>query len=220
MYQHQGSNLFHVDIYGEALRTTHATYSLCPSTHGFRFKGNILFVLDPYALSATLGQLLPLVDRLGLTRGGYVKYIEKSQIMSWAQPLGPSVWLRSRVDLTKAELRPTSVLASTTVGNLLMQKRKKLYWTPCAAHCIDLMFEDFEKKIPLHQDTIANGKKITTYIYSRTGLISLLHKYSGGKDLIRQAITRFATSYLTLGCLNENKGSLIKLFTSSEWQSS
>jgi len=101
-----------------------------------------------------------------------------------------------------------------------MQKRKKLYWTPCAAHCIDLMFEDFEKKIPLHQDTIANGKKITTYIYSRTGLISLLHKYSGGKDLIRQAITRFATSYLTLGCLNENKGSLIKLFTSSEWQSS
>jgi len=49
-----------------------------------------------------------------------------------------------------------------------MQKRKKLYWTPCAAHCIDLMLEDFEKKIPLHHDTIANGKKITTYIYSRT----------------------------------------------------
>jgi len=89
-------------------------------------------------------------------------------------------------------------------GELLMQKRKKLYWTPCAAHCIDLMLEDFEKKIPLHHDTIANGKKITTYIYSRTGLISLLHKYSEGKDLIRPANTRFATSYLTLGCLNDN----------------
>ena len=49
---------------------------------------------------------------------------------------------------------------------LLMQKRKKLYWTPCATHCIDLMLEDFEKKIPLHHDTIANGKKITTYIYT------------------------------------------------------
>ena len=105
-------------------------------------------------------------------------------------------------------------------GELLMQKRKKLYWTPCAAHCIDLMLEDFEKKIPLHHDTIANGKKITTYIYSRTGLISLLHKYSEGKDLIRPANTRFATSYLTLGCLNDNRGSLIKMFTSSEWQSS
>jgi len=105
-------------------------------------------------------------------------------------------------------------------GELLMQKRKKLYWTPCAAHCIDLMLEDFEKKIPLHHDTIANGKKITTYIYSRTGLISLLHKYAKGTDLIRPALTRFATSYLTLGCLNDNKGSLIRMFTSEEWQSS
>jgi len=32
------------------------------------------------------------------------------------------------------------------VRELLMQKRKKLYWTPCATHCIDLMLEDFEKK--------------------------------------------------------------------------
>jgi len=77
MYQHQGSNLFHVDTCGEALRTTHATYSLCPSTHGLRFKGNILFVLDPYALSAPLSPLLPLADCLGLARGDYVKYIEK-----------------------------------------------------------------------------------------------------------------------------------------------
>ena len=31
-------------------------------------------------------------------------------------------------------------------GQMLMEKRRKLYWTPCAAHCIDLMLEDFEKK--------------------------------------------------------------------------
>jgi len=90
-------------------------------------------------------------------------------------------------------------------GELSMQKRKKLYWTPCAIHCIDLMLEDFEKKISLHHNTITNGKKITTYIYSRTSILSLLHKYSEGKDLIRPVNTRFATSYLTLGCLNENK---------------
>ncbi|PKI78647.1 hypothetical protein CRG98_001024 [Punica granatum] len=32
-------------------------------------------------------------------------------------------------------------------GEMLMEKRKKLFWTPCAAHCIDLMLEDLEKKI-------------------------------------------------------------------------
>ena len=29
-------------------------------------------------------------------------------------------------------------------GKLLM-KKYNLYWTPCAAHCIDLMFEDIGK---------------------------------------------------------------------------
>ncbi|KAI5384059.1 hypothetical protein KIW84_071171 [Lathyrus oleraceus] len=32
--------------------------------------------------------------------------------------------------------------------------------------------------------------------------------------------TRFATSYLTLGCLYENKEALIRMFTSKEWKSS
>ena len=30
-------------------------------------------------------------------------------------------------------------------GRLLMEKRKHLLWTPCAAHCIDLMLEDIGK---------------------------------------------------------------------------
>ncbi|KAK8942544.1 hypothetical protein KSP39_PZI009067 [Platanthera zijinensis] len=47
-------------------------------------------------------------------------------------------------------------------GQMLMEKRKHLYWTPCAAHCIDLILEDFEKKIELHKSTIAKGRKITT----------------------------------------------------------
>jgi hypothetical protein len=82
-----------------------------------------------------------------------------------------------------------------------VQKWKQLYWTPCAAHCIDLMLEDFEKKIQLHKETIASGKKITTYIYARMCLASLLHKFTNESDLIRPALTRFAPSYLTSGCL-------------------
>ncbi|XP_047335648.1 uncharacterized protein LOC124939189 [Impatiens glandulifera] len=48
------------------------------------------------------------------------------------------------------------------VGELLMEKRKRLYWTPCAAHCIDLMLEDFEKKIHVHTLTIQSAKSITS----------------------------------------------------------
>jgi hypothetical protein len=105
-------------------------------------------------------------------------------------------------------------------GEKLMEKRKGLYWTPCAAHCIDLMLEDFEKKIELHKVTIAKGRSITTFIYSRTMLICWLKKFTRGKDLIRPAVTRFATAYLTLGCLNDNQGALISMFSSSTWKSS
>ena len=35
--------------------------------------------------------------------------------------------------------------AFVKVGKLLMKKHN-LYWTPCAAHCIDLMFEDIGKR--------------------------------------------------------------------------
>ena len=31
-------------------------------------------------------------------------------------------------------------------GEMLMQKKKCLFWTPCAARCLDLMLEDFENK--------------------------------------------------------------------------
>ncbi|KAF7832439.1 zf-BED domain-containing protein/DUF659 domain-containing protein/Dimer_Tnp_hAT domain-containing protein [Senna tora] len=105
-------------------------------------------------------------------------------------------------------------------GKRLMEKRKHLYWTPCAAHCIDLMLEDFEKHIPLHKTTISSGRKITTFIYARTMLISILRNFTKGRDLIRPATTRFATSYLTLACLNENKGALMNMFSSKEWTES
>ena len=38
----------------------------------------------------------------------------------------------------------------------LMEKRGKLWWTPCAAHCIDLMLEDIEK-LNVHANTLAKA---------------------------------------------------------------
>ena len=104
-------------------------------------------------------------------------------------------------------------------GEKLMDKRKKLYWIPCVAHCIDLILEDFEKKIEVHKEIIAKGRQITTYIYFRIVLISILRHYTKQKDLIRPRGTQFATAYLTLGCFSELKGPLMNMFASSHWKS-
>jgi len=41
---------------------------------------------------------------------------------------------------------------------MLMANRKMIFWKPCAAHRVDLMLEDYEKKIPKHVETIPKGK--------------------------------------------------------------
>ena len=49
-------------------------------------------------------------------------------------------------------------------GKLLEQKRSHLYWTPCAAHCIDLMLEDIGK-LPLIKKTILRAISLVGFIY-------------------------------------------------------
>ncbi|CAN1121517.1 hypothetical protein LINPERPRIM_LOCUS2227 [Linum perenne] len=51
-------------------------------------------------------------------------------------------------------------------------------------------------------------------------LISMLKEFTKGGDLIRPAVTRFATAYLTLGCLSEHKGDLMSMFSSETWRKS
>jgi len=103
-------------------------------------------------------------------------------------------------------------------GELLMHTRPHLYWNPCASHCIDMKLKDLEKHLKVHEVTIKKRRKITTYIYGRTMLISMLKKYTNGRDLVRPGMTRFATTYLTLACLHEMKASLMRLFSSEEWK--
>ena len=106
------------------------------------------------------------------------------------------------------------------VGELLVQKQEHFYWTPCVSYCIDLIFKDFEKHLKVHETTIKKGRRITTYIYGRTMLISIMKKFTNGRDLIRPGMTRFSTTYLTLACLHELKASLMSMFSSEEWKTS
>ncbi|KAL4593761.1 hypothetical protein ACB092_M014000 [Castanea dentata] len=84
------------------------------------------------------------------------------------------------------------------------RKRKCLFWTPCATHCLDLMLEDFEKNIKDHKAMLLNW----------------LWDFTKGRELIRPAATRIATSYLTLSGLNEFKGELMTMFSSEQWRCS
>jgi hypothetical protein len=80
---------------------------------------------------------------------------------------------------------------------MLEEKHPTIWWTPCVAHCLDLMLEDIGK-IEWVKKCVEQAKFITRYIYNHTWVLNLMRKNNGGRELVRLAITQFATNFLSL----------------------
>lgn len=99
---------------------------------------------------------------------------------------------------------------------MLMAKRSHLFWSPCAAHCIDLMLEDIGN-IPPIAGTLQSGMAVVSYIYKHVPLINMLKAHTNKKNLLRPGKTRIAASYLTLQRIQQLKHNLRTMFTSEKW---
>ena len=99
----------------------------------------------------------------------------------------------------------------------LLMKKYNLYWTPCAAHCIDLMFEDIGKRGTV-LELITNARKITNFIYNHSWMLAKIRKVYGG-DIVHPGAIRFATNYIALERLLRKRVDLKKIFISNEWAS-
>lgn len=105
------------------------------------------------------------------------------------------------------------------VGKLLMERHSTLFWTPCAAHCIDLILEDLSK-IPWIKTCVDNGRNICKYIYNPTWVLNLMRNFTNTKELACPGITRFATNFITLKSLLQSKARLKLMFVSEKWTAS
>jgi hypothetical protein len=103
-------------------------------------------------------------------------------------------------------------------GKLLMERIPSLFWSPCAAHCLDLMLEDIGK-LKEFKKPITRARRVTTFIYRHGRILSAMREKTGGADLVRPAATRFATSFLTLKSLHKHRDALKALFVSEAWTS-
>lgn len=110
----------------------------------------------------------------------------------------------------------TSLLILVFLGKILQVTRPKIFWTPCAAHCLDLMLEDIGK-IPKVKRVIQRGIKLVGYIYNHTLALNTMRKFTQKTKLVRHGVTRFATTFLTLQRLHKQKANLRRMFTSDEW---
>eukprot|EP00253_Pinus_taeda_P002491 PITA_02491 len=130
------------------------------------------------------------------------------------------------LDLFIQEVGPSNVVQVITdntanyvaAGKMLMERYSNLFWTPCAAHCVDLMLEDIGK-IPTVRDIVESSKSITKFIYNHSSVLSLMRKFTNNKELMRPAITRFATTFISLQSLLNSMWEVKSMFLSADWRS-
>ncbi|XP_028117760.1 uncharacterized protein LOC114315344 [Camellia sinensis] len=109
--------------------------------------------------------------------------------------------------------------ALKATGKMLMRKKKTFILTTCLAHCIDLMLKDTANKKSVTK-VIEDGKTITNFIYNSGCVLDLIRKFTRNRELIRLAITRFATNFIAIKSIVRYKQQLRAMFNSDEWKNS
>jgi hypothetical protein len=67
------------------------------------------------------------------------------------------------------------------VGRLLMERHRSLFWTPCAAHCIDLMLEDMGKTSFI-KEVIDQARSVPKFIYNHIFVLSLMRRHTKNRE--------------------------------------
>ncbi|XP_028092495.1 uncharacterized protein LOC114292681 [Camellia sinensis] len=112
-----------------------------------------------------------------------------------------------------------SAAANVLARKFLETKRPHLYWTPCAVHCLDLMLKDIFK-LSNFKKTFDRAIGMHGYIYNRPSLLNMMRHFTQLKELVKPAKTIFATAFLTLQRVYQQRNNLRKMFTSEEWTKS
>jgi hypothetical protein len=106
-----------------------------------------------------------------------------------------------------------------TAGRLVMERYRSLFWTLCAAHCIDLMLVAMGKASFI-KEVIDKARSIPKFIYNHTFVLSLMRRHTKNKELQHPAITHFSTNFLTLQSLLQCQFELKQMFVCDEWRDS
>ncbi|XP_065869523.1 uncharacterized protein [Euphorbia lathyris] len=101
-------------------------------------------------------------------------------------------------------------------GRRLTDTFPTLYWGPCAAHCIDLILEDFSK-LEWINTVIQQARSMTRFIYNHSAVLNMMRRYTFGNDIVETGLTRFSTNFATLKRIVDLKQALQTMVTTQEW---
>ncbi|XP_054822674.1 uncharacterized protein LOC129320986 isoform X1 [Prosopis cineraria] len=104
-------------------------------------------------------------------------------------------------------------------GRLLNDKYPSIFWSPCAAHCLNLILADIGK-MEIVTSLAARASVVSKFIYNHAFLLAWLRKREGWVEIIRPGATRFATTFIALKNIYEHKHDIQALITSKAFMDS
>eukprot|EP00253_Pinus_taeda_P008976 PITA_08976 len=69
-----------------------------------------------------------------------------------------------------------------SIGNMLMESHRTLFWTSCATHCLDLLLEDMGK-LSFIKEAVDMARSVPKFIYNHAFVLSLMRKFTRNKEL-------------------------------------
>ncbi|MCL7044743.1 hypothetical protein MKW94_026952 [Papaver nudicaule] len=102
-------------------------------------------------------------------------------------------------------------------GRLIMADHPHIIKTKCAAHGVQLLLEDYYKKVGWVKAIYNKAKSMYDYLYRHHTVLSLMRQYTG-KDLREYSSTRFSSYFLMIQSILEVEDGLRNLVASPDWR--
>lgn len=100
---------------------------------------------------------------------------------------------------------------------IIKAKYKHIICSPCAAHTLDLLLEDWGK-ILWFECTLSDSNKVVVFITGHEGARALLRQHSPDKSLLKPGDTRFGTNSIIIHRLMELKDVLQEMLASQNYK--
>ncbi|PNY02045.1 hypothetical protein L195_g025349 [Trifolium pratense] len=98
------------------------------------------------------------------------------------------------------------------------EKYDSIFWSPCAAHCLNLLLKDISR-MPHVAELASKASKVTVFVYNHIVFLSWLRKREHWREIVRPGVTRFATTFITLKSLYDRKNDLQALMVDKHFTS-
>jgi hypothetical protein len=106
--------------------------------------------------------------------------------------------------------------AMENAGRMVMQSNPHMYVQGCAAHCLDLLLEDWNKQLWIKR-LMKKAQGICTFVKNHHASQAMFRRFSPNLSICVPTETRFATNFFMIDCLRLLRNALERMIIDDDW---